>query len=105
MSNVTDLTMILTDWRDKERFEDLIEEHCLIRPATARNGGKCMGSYVYCMGLNYAKPELLDALLEGPWSSGSTLYLEREEWLWPLVKIFGDVPVLGWAATPEVPRV
>jgi hypothetical protein len=103
MSYLTDVTMILTDWRDRERFEELVEKHEGYRPARHESsGGKAATNYVYCLGVNYAKPELLDALVEGPWHRGSVLYLEREYWPRPLVKVYGDVPANGWAEEPEM---
>lgn len=103
MSYVTDVTMILTDWHDKQRFERLVEEHAGFTPAAAEpRGPNCTGNATYALGLDYAKRELLDAILAGPWSSGSVAFIWCEACRRPQIKVFGPAPAGGWADEPEI---
>lgn len=103
MSYVTDVTMILTDWREKKRFEELVLEHEGFTPELAETlGPNCTGAYTYALGLDYAKQALLVAILAGPWSRGSVAFIECESWDRPQIKVFGAVPAGGWAAGAEI---
>lgn len=105
MSYVTDVTVILTDWHDKARLKSIVQYWAGFTPAAVElSGPNCTGCDTYALGLDYALPELLDALLAGPWSPGTVVYIHDEGWVRPQITVFGAEPVGGWASTPEVAR-
>lgn len=102
MSYVTEVTVILTDWRQRHLFEDLVEQHAGFRPEPAETWGpNCTSSHVYVLGLDYTS-ELAEAIQEGPWSAGSVVWVEHEAYSRPVVKVFGPVPMGGWSSEPEI---
>jgi hypothetical protein len=105
VSYLTEVTVILTDWRQKHVFEDLVEKHEGFRPEPVETWGpNATGSYVYVLGLDYAKPELIDALTEDRWSGGTVVWIEDESWERPWIRVGGRAPEGGWSARPEVAR-
>ena len=90
MSVVTDVTVVLVDHRDKPKLGTLFMEHegIEVEPVETQ-GSKVPGSYTYAFGLNYAKPELLEALLAGPWADGTVVFIDSEMESERQIKVFG----------------
>lgn len=93
MSVVTDVTVILGcgEHEDRARLVALFREHEGIDAAPVdTQGSKVPGVETYAFGLNYAKIELLDALIEGPWEDGTVVFIDSESDASPRIKVFGE---------------
>lgn len=105
VSYVTEVTAILTDWQQGKVFEDLVEQHEGFRPEPAETWGpNCTSSQVYVLGLDYATPDLIIALMETRWATGTVVWIEDEAWARPWIHVGGRTPDGGWSARPEPAR-
>ena len=90
VSYVTAVVAILNypTLRDRRRFEELVQRYAGFTPEpVAPSGPNFTGLEVYHLGLDFAAPELIEALTIGPWPRGSTLRIEPED---------GDVTEVRW---------
>lgn len=82
MSYVTAVVAVLANPTrdDRQRFEDLVQRYAEFTPeAVDPQGPNFTGLAVYHLGLDFADPALIEALMVGPWPHGSTLRIESED--------------------------
>lgn len=100
MSLITSISLTLTNPDDAQRFEDLFEHGHTYRPIpTEPRGFRSMryaGPTVYHITSNYLDDDLAQDIINGPWATGSVLYIHEETATHPTIKIFGPPPEAGW---------